>query len=48
MMSYYSIQNEELNNLLLKVMIKHSVWDAIIGVSDQEIEGEWKYDEGTF
>ncbi|XP_071525438.1 collectin-10-like [Panulirus ornatus] len=41
-----SVRKQDLNDMLMNLLIKHSVWDALIGVSDFEKEGDWKYEEG--
>ncbi|KAG7154141.1 C-type lectin lectoxin-Lio3-like [Homarus americanus] len=42
-----SVNNKKLNNMLYNMMVKHNIWTAIIGVSDLESEGDWKYADGS-
>ncbi|KAK7058719.1 hypothetical protein SK128_008182 [Halocaridina rubra] len=41
-----AVRNEEIEEILYKIMIDHKVWYALIGVTDEGDEGNWKYSDG--
>ncbi|XP_069972240.1 hepatic lectin-like [Penaeus vannamei] len=42
-----AVRDKNMNDLLLALLYKFAVWEALIGLNDMEKEGEWQYVDNT-
>ncbi|KAL7638281.1 UNVERIFIED_CONTAM: hypothetical protein RMT77_010845 [Armadillidium vulgare] len=41
------VTSEEMNKVMVDIMGDHKVWRAFIGLTDEELEQEWRYPDGN-